>query len=97
MISSLRQALREMAVPLIGAILVALFILLQVLGTQQALGGLGFLAPAQTSSPRSTLEGFRTDASRATALLMEAYRESRAEPGLFLSGRCPAGQSRPKP
>ncbi|MBF9194727.1 mechanosensitive ion channel family protein [Microvirga terrestris] len=87
MIGSLRQALREMAVPLIGAILVALFMALQVLGTQQALGGLVFLSPAQTSSPRRTLEGFRVDASRATALLMGAYRESRSEPGLFLSER----------
>jgi MscS family membrane protein len=85
MMISLRQALREMAVPLVGALLLVLFIVLQVLGTPQALGGLGFLSPAQTSSPRATLEGFRADASRATALLMEAYRESRSEPGLSLS------------
>jgi MscS family membrane protein len=85
MMISLRQALRDMAVPLVGALLLVLFIVLQVLGTPQALGGLGFLSPAQTSSPRSTLEGFRTDVSRATALLMEAYRESRSEPGLSLS------------
>lgn len=85
MMISLRRALREMAIPLVGALLLALFIVLQVLGTPQALGGLGFLSPAQTSSPRATLEGFRADTSRATALLMEAYRESRSEPGLSLS------------
>ena len=85
MMISLRQALREMAIPLVGALLLVLFIVLQVLGTPQALGGLGFLSPAQTSSPRATLESFRADASRATALLMEAYRESRSEPGLSLS------------
>jgi MscS family membrane protein len=85
MMVSLQQALRDMAVPLVGALLLVLFIVLQVLGTPQALGGLGFLSPAQTSSPRSTLEGFRADASRATDLLMEAYRESRSEPGLSLS------------
>ena len=85
MMISLRQALHDMAVPLVGALLLVLFIVLQALGTPQALGGLGFLSPAQTSSPRSTLEGFRADASRATALLMEAYRESRSEPGLSLS------------
>ncbi|MBM1170388.1 mechanosensitive ion channel family protein [Microvirga arabica] len=85
MMISLRRALREMAIPLVGALLLVLFIVLQVLGTPQALGGLGFLSPAQTSSPRATLEGFRADTSRATARLMEAYRESRSEPGLFLS------------
>jgi MscS family membrane protein len=85
MMISLRRALREMAVPLVGALLLALFIVLQVLGTPQALGGLGFLSPAQTSSPKATLEGFRADASRAKALLMEAYRQSRSEPGLSLS------------
>ncbi|MBB3018274.1 MscS family membrane protein [Microvirga lupini] len=82
---SLRHALRDMAVPLVGALLSALFIVLQVLGTPQALGGLGFLSPAQTSSPRATLEGFRNDTARATHLLMEAYRESRSEPGLSWS------------
>ncbi|MEE1657171.1 mechanosensitive ion channel domain-containing protein [Microvirga sp. CF3062] len=85
MMISLRQALREMAIPLVGALLLVLFIVLQALGTPQALGGLGFLSPAQTSSPRATLESFRADASRATALLMEAYRESRSEPGLSWS------------
>ena len=85
MMFSLRQALRDLAVPLVGALLLVLFIVLQALGTPQALGGLGFLSPAQTSSPRSTLEGFLADASRATALLLEAYRESRSEPGLSLS------------
>lgn len=85
MMVSLRQALLEMAVPLVGALLLVLLIALQVLGTPQALGGIGFLSPAPTSSPRATLGGFRADASRATALLMEAYRESRSEPGLSLS------------
>ncbi|MBJ6125976.1 mechanosensitive ion channel family protein [Microvirga splendida] len=85
MMISLRRALREMAVPLAGAVLLALFIALQVLGTPQALDGPGFLSPAQTSSPRATLEGFRADASRATALIMEAYRESKSEPGLSWS------------
>ncbi|WP_201860033.1 mechanosensitive ion channel family protein [Microvirga soli] len=85
MMISLRQALRETAIPLVSALLLVLFIVLQVLGTPQALGSLGFLSPAQTSSPRATLESFRADASRATALLMEAYRESRSEAGLSLS------------
>jgi MscS family membrane protein len=85
MMISLRQALREMAVPLVGALLLVLFIALQIFGTPQALSGLGFLSPAQTSSPRATLDSFRGDVSRATALLMEAYRESRSEPGLSWS------------
>jgi MscS family membrane protein len=85
MMISMRQALRDTAVPLVSALLLALFIALQVFGTPQALGGSGFLSPAQTLSPRATLESFRADASRATALLMEAYRESRSEPGLSLS------------
>src|SRR5918993_2579097 len=85
MMTSLRRALREMAIPLVGALLLTLFILLQLLGTPQALGGLGFLSLAQTSSPRATLESFRADTSRATALLMDAYGESRSEPGLSLS------------
>src|SRR5688572_14537139 len=85
MMISLRQALREVAIPLVGALLLVLFIALQVLGTPRTLGGLAFLSPAQTSNPKAALEGFRADASRATALLMEAYRESRSEPGLSLS------------
>jgi MscS family membrane protein len=78
-----RRPLREAAVPLVGALLVALFIAFQFLGAPQARGSLGFIAPPQTSSPRATLEGFRADVSRATGLLMDAYRENTSEPGLF--------------
>jgi MscS family membrane protein len=82
---SLRQSLREVAVPLVGVLLVALLIAFQFLDAPQASGRLGLIAPAQTSSPRATLEGFRADVSQATKLLMEAYRESRSEPGLSWS------------
>ena len=78
-----RRPLREAAVPLVGALLVALFIAFQFLGAPQARGSLGLIAPAQTSSPRATLESFRADVSRATSLLMDAYRENTSEPGLF--------------
>ncbi|WP_230530841.1 mechanosensitive ion channel family protein [Microvirga roseola] len=82
---SSRRPLREAAAPLVAALLVVLFVALQFLGSPQALGSLGFIAPAQTSSPRATLEGFRADVSQATALLMGAYRQNVSEPGVSWS------------
>ncbi|MGO4572350.1 mechanosensitive ion channel family protein [Microvirga sp. 2TAF3] len=80
-----RRLLQEAAIPLICAILVILFVSFQFLATPPALGNLRLLAPAETSSPRTTLEDFRNNARRAATLLLEAYRENAASPGLFWS------------
>lgn len=82
---SLRGLFQEAAMPLLCALLVVLFIVLQFFATPQALGNLQSLAPAETSSPRATVEGFRNNASRAASLLMEAYRQNKSEPGLSWS------------
>jgi MscS family membrane protein len=66
-------------------VLVALFIAFQFLASPAALGNLPLLAPADTSSPRATLEGFRDNIGRATSLLAEAYRQHKSEPSLFPS------------
>ncbi|AWM86594.1 mechanosensitive ion channel family protein [Microvirga sp. 17 mud 1-3] len=76
---------QEAAIPLVCALLVITFVALQFLATPAALGSLSLLAPPETSSPRDTLEDFRNNARRATSLLMDAYRENAAEPGLFWS------------
>ncbi|QFU16116.1 mechanosensitive ion channel family protein [Microvirga thermotolerans] len=77
--------LREATVPLVFLLLVSIFVAVQFLATPPALGSLSLLAPPQTSSPRATLEDFRSNVRRATTLLMDAYRENSAEPGLFWS------------
>lgn len=66
-------------------LLVTLLVAAEFVTTRPALGNLRFLAPAETSSPRATLEGFRANMRQATALLMEAYRQNKSEPGLFTS------------
>ncbi|MCB8821208.1 mechanosensitive ion channel family protein [Microvirga rosea] len=65
--------------------LVILFGSVQFFATPAALGSLRLLAPAETSSPRTTLEDFRNNSRRATALLMDAYQENIQEPGIFWS------------
>lgn len=85
MTNLLRRILQETALPLICALLVVLLIALQFFGTPPALGSLRLLAPVETSSPRATLEGFRSNASQGSVLLMEAYRQNKSEPGLFRS------------
>ncbi|MBF9233532.1 mechanosensitive ion channel family protein [Microvirga alba] len=79
------QRLRDAAIPLVCALLAALLVAFQFLATPPALGNLRLLAPAETSSPRATLEGFRANAGQASVLLMEAYRQNRTEPGFFWS------------
>lgn len=82
---SRRLPFREAAVPLVCLVLFVLFVAVQFLAAPPALGDLRLLAPAETSSPRATLEDFRNSARRATDLLMDAYRENGSEPGLFWS------------
>ncbi|MBZ6075364.1 mechanosensitive ion channel family protein [Microvirga puerhi] len=82
---SRRRQFREAAIPLICLVLTVLFVAAQFLATPAALGSLRLLAPAETSSPRATLEDFRNNARRATTLLMDAYHENSQEPGLFWS------------
>lgn len=76
---------RDAALPLLCIGLIVLFVGLQFFVTPRALGNLALLTPAETSSPRATLEDFRSNARRATAVLLEAYQENSAEPGLFWS------------
>jgi MscS family membrane protein len=85
MSSSVRHLMKDAAVPLLTVFLIGLFVILQFFGTPPALGNLRSLSPAETSSPGSTLEGFRTQASRASQLLLEAYRQNKSEPGFFWS------------
>lgn len=82
---SRRLPFQEAAVPLVCLLLIVLFVTVQFLATPPALGSLRLLAPAETSSPRATLEDFRRNARQATALLMEAYSENKREPGIFWS------------
>jgi MscS family membrane protein len=85
MTMSPREALRRAAIPAVCAFLAALFVFFEFFATAQSLGSLQSLAPAETSSPRVTLEEFRANSAKAEALLMEAYRQSKAEPGLSWS------------
>ncbi|RDI60827.1 mechanosensitive ion channel family protein [Microvirga subterranea] len=80
-----RRPLQEAVVPIVCVLLAAFFVVFQFLATPPALGSLRFLAAAETSSPRATLEGFRSNVARASSLLLEAYRENNAEPGFFQS------------
>lgn len=80
-----RRPLQEAVVPIVCVLLAAFFIVFQFLATPPALGSLKFLAAAETSSPRATLEGFRSNVARASLLLLEAYRENNAEPGFLQS------------
>ncbi|MET0531982.1 MAG: hypothetical protein ABW003_27235, partial [Microvirga sp.] len=73
------------AIPLLCLFLVCLFVVLQFLAVPAVLGNLRSLAPAETSSPRATLEGFRDQSAKAAELLLEAYRQNRSEPGIFWS------------
>lgn len=82
---SARHLANDAAIPLLTVFLVSLFVALQFFGSPPALGSLRSLAPAETSSPRATLEGFRSQTARASQLLLEAYRQNRSEPGLFWS------------
>lgn len=83
--TSARNLMKDAAIPLLCLFLVGLFAALQFLGAPTALGNLRSLAPAETSSPRATLEGFRAYSAKASQLLLEAYRENKAEPGLTWS------------
>jgi MscS family membrane protein len=67
--------------PLACLLLALAFIALEFFATPGAVGNLRLLAPVETSSPRATLEGFRSSVSQASALLMEAYRQNKSEPG----------------
>ena len=80
-----RRLLHGATIPLVCLVLAALFIALQLFASRQAMGSLDLLAPAQTASPRATLEGFRSNVSRASSLLMSAYHQNKLEPGLFWS------------
>ena len=82
---SRRRLSNEAAIPLVFFLLLALLVALQVLGAPRALGNLRLLAPAETSSPRATLEGFRASAAQAAKLLLDAYHEHKSSPGLFQS------------
>ena len=73
------------AIPLLCLLLICLFVVLQFLAVPAVLGNLRSLAPAETSSPRATLEGFRDQSAKAAELLLEAYRQNRSEPGIFWS------------
>ncbi|MFC4175104.1 mechanosensitive ion channel family protein [Microvirga sp. GCM10011540] len=77
-----RRPFQEAAIPLVCVLLAAFFVVFQFLATPTALGSIRFLAAAETGSPRTTLEGFRANMARASALLMEAYRQNKTEPGL---------------
>ncbi|HZH50934.1 MAG TPA: mechanosensitive ion channel domain-containing protein [Microvirga sp.] len=79
-----RRPLREAAIPAVSVLLLAVFIAFQFLASP-SIGSIRFLAAAETSSPRATLEGFRTNIAQASSLLMEAYRQHKSEPGLFQS------------
>ena len=83
--TSARNFMQEAAIPLLCFFLVVLFITLQFFATPAALGDLRYLAPAETSSPRATLEGFHSETTRASQLLLEAYRQNLNEPGLSWS------------
>ncbi len=85
MTRSSKFPLQEAAVPLTCVLLAVFFAAFQFLATPSALGNLRFLAAAETSSPRTTFEGFRANMAQASALLTEAYRQNKAEPGLFQS------------
>jgi MscS family membrane protein len=85
MTMSPRRLFEEAAIPLVCALLVIFFVAFQFLATPPALGNLRLLSPAETSSPRATLEGFRTNIARASSLLMEAHGQNKSEPGLFVS------------
>jgi MscS family membrane protein len=85
MTMSLRRFFLKAAIPLVCTFLVVLFITLQFFATPRALGSLQFLTPAETSSPRATLEDFRANTSRAAAMLLEAYKQNKSEPGLSWS------------
>ncbi len=85
MTMSPRRFFHGVTTPLVCILLAGLFVALQFLATSSAIGDLRSLAPAETSSPRATLEGFRANVSRASALLMDAYRQNKAEPGVFWS------------
>jgi MscS family membrane protein len=85
MTMSLRRTFKDAAIPLVCALLVVFFIAFQFFAMPPALGNLRLLSPAETSSPRATLEGFKTNVARASSLLMEAHRQNRSEPGLFAS------------
>lgn len=82
---SRRRLSNEAAIPLVFFLLLGLLIALQVVGTPRALGNLRLLAPAETSSPRATLEGFKVSVTRASTLLLDAYRQNKGDPGLFQS------------
>jgi len=82
---SQRQHLQSAAIPLVFTLLMTLFLALQFFAAAPAIGNLRLLSPAETSSPRAALQGFRNDVSRASALLMEAYRQNRSEPGFTWS------------
>ena len=82
---SVRRLMKHAAIPLLTFFLVGLFVVLQFFSAPSALGNLRSLAPAETSSPAATLQGFRTQVSRASQLLLEAYRQNKAEPGFFWS------------
>lgn len=82
---SRRRLSNEAAIPLVFFLLLGLLIALQVVGTPRALGNLRLLAPAETSSPRATLEGFRASVTQAAKLLLDAYSEHMNAPGLFQS------------
>jgi MscS family membrane protein len=81
--TSVRRLLRDAAIPFACVLLIGLFITIQFLATPLVLGNIGLLSPAETSSPRSTLEGFRANVTRASSLLMQAYRQNVSEPGLL--------------
>lgn len=85
MTMSPRRTLQEAAVPVVCALLAVFFVAFQFFATPSALGTFRFLAAAETSSPRATLEGFRTNVARASSLLLEAYRQNKADPSLFQS------------
>lgn len=80
---SRRRLSNEAAIPLVFFLLLGLIVALQVVGTPRALGNLRLLAPAETSSPRTTLEGFRASVTQAAKLLLDAYREHKSAPGFL--------------
>ncbi|WP_210484785.1 mechanosensitive ion channel domain-containing protein [Microvirga antarctica] len=82
---SRRKLIMDAGMPIICVVLMGLFVALQFLATPPALGNLRYLAPAETSTPRATIEGFRAHTAQAAALLMEAYRQNTSEPGLTWS------------
>ncbi|WP_091138223.1 mechanosensitive ion channel family protein [Microvirga guangxiensis] len=75
--------LRDAAIPFACILLIGLFITIQFLAKPLVLGNIGLLSSAETTSPRSTLEGFRANVTRASSLLIEAYRQNVSEPGFI--------------